>query len=134
MAPLEAALVSMKPSIAPFALAFILSACVTGQAPIATKPVFRAPQGRAACLEAGGQWSWPGMSRQGEPDDFQGMCVIKLPDAGAPCTSSSQCMGTCRATRGEGEAGPGVCSTTNYAAGCLALVEDGVAKPLMCAD
>jgi hypothetical protein len=110
-----------------------LSACAWIEPATTTKPPFRAPNGRTACLAAEGQWTWPGMPGQGEPDDFQGICIVKLPDGGKPCTSSSQCIGTCRASNITGTKATGVCSTTNYAAGCFTLVEDGIPQEI-CAD
>jgi hypothetical protein len=116
-----------------FTLIAILAACASSQRAPTAKPVFQAPNGRAACLAAGGQWAWPGMPGQGEPGDFQGMCIVKLPDAGKSCSSSSQCIGTCRASDITGAKAKGVCSTTNYAAGCFTLVEDGKVQAI-CAD
>jgi hypothetical protein len=114
-------------------LVAMLAAGASNQPAATAKPAFKAPNGRAACLAAGGQWTWPGMPGQGVPEDFQGMCIVKLPDAGKPCSSSSQCLGTCRASDITGTKAKGVCSSTNYAAGCFTLVEEGVARAI-CAD
>jgi hypothetical protein len=110
-----------------------LAACASIEPATPANRSFQTPNGRAACLAAEGQWTWPGMPGQGEPDDFQGICIVELPDAGKPCTSSSQCLGTCRASDVTGTEAKGVCSTTNYAAGCFTLVEEGIAQAI-CAD
>jgi hypothetical protein len=115
------------------AFVVVLAACASSQPATTAAPDFQAPNGRAACLAAKGQWTWPGMPGQGEPDDFQGMCIVELPDAGKHCTSSSQCIGTCRAIDITGANAKGVCSTTNYAAGCFTIVEEGIARET-CAD
>ena len=123
----------MKHLAVQLALALMLAACAAAQTKVIAKPAFQAPHGRTACLAAGGQWMWPGIPRGGEPDDSEGMCIVKLPDAGKPCTSSSQCMGTCRGGDPTRAKTTGVCSTDNYSAGCFTLVEGGVASAI-CAD
>jgi hypothetical protein len=104
---------------------------------VADPPVARReiPVGKAACLAANGRWMWPGIPhREGPPGDTEGTCIVQLPDAGKSCTASSQCMGTCLATRESKQTGRGTCSPTNYGAGCISSVEKGKVGPTICSD
>ena len=78
---------------------------------------------------------WPGIPRgAGEPGEYEGTCIIPLPDGGKICSSSSQCSGTCLAVDGSQKTGRGQCSRTNYNSGCRAFVEKGKASQVICSD
>jgi hypothetical protein len=109
-------------------VAMLLFAC------IAAPDSLRAPQGqlvveeapRRACLGADASWS---SSR----NDW--VCAHhSTPDAGSPCTSSSECEGHCVADSEvlEGSQVVGVCSGRYTWPGCAQAVNDGVASATIC--
>jgi len=127
----------VRPLIAPLFMAFA-TACVPampGALRAGSSPVVYLPAehmvSEADCRAKGGVWE-PICRRQ------QDACVIGFPDAGSPCTDSSQCRGGCYADLSAavlpGEPAAGLCAANSNPCGCKALVESGRAGPMLCVD
>ena len=99
---------------------FIILVIVANQS-IATEP--SAPNTKARCIEAGGNWVALGLTSPDKPK----VCDLKTSDAGNTCNDSSDCEGSCFAQNESkpGTISTGVCSTYRLVFGNLKLVEKG---------
>jgi len=100
----------------------------------AAKPRLPKIHSKAECLAVGGKWGWNGIPRGYEPDDKEGFCILATQDAGKPCSSSRECQGMCEATQDSATTKKGVCTSSNFTAGCRSWVEGGIPSPVLCAD
>ena len=68
------------------------------------------------------------------------ICVQTLPDAGDACKEQSDCLGYClvpddkKRDVNPGEPMEGVCAKTDDPFGCFAMVDGGMASPMLCID
>lgn len=103
-----------------------------------TKPAISIPQDQATCLAQGGRWGRIGLS-------LKEQCNLPAPDAGQVCNDSSECTGLCLATLSEQEKEQvtrqripvqtsGKCSNWVIVVGCIAVVENGQVKSIVCID
>lgn len=100
-------------------------------APPVSAPAALKPVDEASCKTAGGDWR--PICRMQKP-----ACVISYPDAGKACTDGDDCAGNCVAKAAvamtDGKPATGICSANNDPCGCMQLIEDGKALPMLCAD
>jgi hypothetical protein len=89
---------------------------------------------KAECIASSGTWGWNGIPHMSEPSDGEGFCILSTTDAGKPCSSSSECQSECEATQDSPQTGKGVCTSTNFTAGCRSWVQGGVTTPVICSD
>lgn len=116
-------------------LAVCMAACSAAPSKsVAPKPQLPLARTKAECLAQGGQWGWPGIPHQEEPDDFQGTCIRRTSDAGKVCTSSNDCQGLCLATSESAVTRSGICAGNTFGSGCRATVEEGAPSPVICVD
>ena len=124
--------------IAAVCLAAAVAACVAeqedgGVAEQASQPISGrvvTPEERAACAASGREILPSG--RLGEE-----LCIHVHPDAGRPCTASTDCVGRCLNTGDFVDAGTpatGQCAPSDSPFGCWQLVENGVAGDAICVD
>lgn len=103
-----------------------------------TKPVISIPQDQATCLAQGGKWGRIGLSPKEQ-------CNLPAPDAGQVCNDSSECTGLCLADLSAEEKErltrqrtpiptSGKCSNWVIVVGCIAVVENGQVKGIVCRD
>lgn len=102
-----------------------------------TKPVIPIPQDQATCLAQGGKWGRIGLAPQEQ-------CNLPAPDAGHVCNDSSECTGLCLADLSAEEKErlrqrtpiptSGQCSRWVIVVGCVAVVENGQVKAIVCRD
>ena len=81
------------------------------------------------CIKKGGEWRVVGMG----PDN---RCIIKMIDAGRPCTSNEDCKGLCLASIDSkpGEKAVGECSQYNLVVGCHSTVSGGIVDRMLCSE
>lgn len=103
-----------------------------------TKPVVSIPQDQATCLAQGGRWGRIGLSPREQ-------CNLPAPDAGRVCNDSSECTGLCLADLSPEEKErvtrqkvpvqtSGKCSNWVIVVGCVAEVESGQVRNIICRD
>jgi len=103
-----------------------------------TKRAIPMPQDQAACLAQGGRWARIGLGPREE-------CNLPTPDAGSVCADSSECAGLCladlsseqrdRVTRQRASIETkGKCAAWHITVGCIAVVENGQVKNILCID
>jgi hypothetical protein len=64
------------------------------------------------------------------------MCVVAFSDAGKACRDGADCQGRCLAEPRAKQPEPvtGKCAASNNPCGCISIVTNGVASPVMCID
>jgi hypothetical protein len=103
-----------------------------------TKPVIAIPKDQATCLAQGGRWERIGIAPYEQ-------CNLPAPDAGRVCNDSSECAGLCLANlspeeqervrrQGTPIQTSGKCSNWVIVVGCVAVVENGQVKNILCLD
>lgn len=103
-----------------------------------TKPVISIPQDQATCLAQGGKWGRIGLAPKEQ-------CNLPAPDAGQVCNDSSECTGLCLADLSAEEKErltrqrtpiptSGKCSNWVIVVGCIAVVENGQVRGIVCRD
>ena len=84
-----------------------------------------------SCLAQGGTYI-----KQGRLQNYR--CIQQFSDAGKSCSDSVECQGSCTSSDITIEAGTsnitGTCAANSSRFGCRQIIQDGVAKGVLCVD
>lgn len=100
--------------------------------------IIEMPKDQPACLAAGGKWGRIGLGPRAE-------CNLPTSDAGAICSDSSECESLCIAELSKADQErvtrekaiiqtKGKCAAWRIVVGCIARVENGQVKGILCID
>ena len=111
---------------------------VGDQAATPTNAVVEIPKDKETCLAMGGKWGRIGIGSREE-------CNLPTVDGGKVCTDTRDCEGMCLAELSPAErdqlvknkaplATKGKCTQWRIVVGCIARLEDGQVKTILCID